>query len=349
MSQITGFAQTVLGQVPANNLGVTMPHEHLLIYNPSFIEPKEASQRQLAHAPVTLENLGWIRQNWTSNLDNLKLYDEDLAFQEVQRFRNSGGNTIVDPTVRDIGRDPAALARISRASGLHIVMGSGYYVSGTHPIDMDSRTVDDIAQEIIHDIEKGVDDSGIRAGLVGEIGCSWPLRENERKVLRGAGYAQLETGAALMVHPGRNEGSPAEIIQVLKEVGTDLSRTIIAHMDRTVLDLAKLREIADSGCYLEYDVFGLETSYYPFRSPGIDMPSDAQRLDQIARLIKAGYGSQLLISQDICTKHRLVRYGGHGYDHILLNIIPWMRRRGFAEEQIIALVVINPQKIIRFA
>src|SRR5271157_2091591 len=205
MSKLTGLVQTVLGHVPANNLGVTMPHEHLLIYNPSFIEPKEASQRQLAYAPVSIENLGWIRQNWTSNLDNLKLYDEDVALQEVQRFRTAGGNTIVDPTVKDIGRDPAALARISHASGLHIVMGSGYYVSETHPLNMDDLTVENISQEIIHDIEIGVDDTGIRAGLVGEIGCSWPLRENERKVLRGAGYAQIETGAALMIHTGRND------------------------------------------------------------------------------------------------------------------------------------------------
>lgn len=347
MGKLSGYAQTVLGLVSANELGITMPHEHLLIYNPAFVKPEKASHRHLAYAPVCLENLGWIRQNWTCNLDNLQLFDENLAISEVRRYKNAGGNSIVDPTVRSVGRDPSALARISRATGLHIIMGAGYYVAETHPSDMNERTVDNISREIINEIDVGVDDTGIQAGLIGEIGCSWPLKNNERKVLHGAGCAQLETGAPLMVHPGRNEESPYEIINALNDVGADLSRTIIAHVERTVTDITKLTEIVDAGCYLEYDVFGLETSYYPFQSTGIDMPSDAQRLDQITRLIEAGYVDQLLISQDICTKHRLVRYGGHGYDHILTNVVPWMRRRGFSKEQIEALLVRNPQRIFQ--
>ncbi len=151
-----------------------------------------------------------------------------------------------------------------------------------------------------------------------------------------------------MVHPGRNEGAPAEIIGILGEAGADLARTIIAHMDRTVTDPARLRQIGDAGCTLEYDLFGLESSYYPFRTPGIDMPSDAQRLDQLARLIDMGYLNQLLVAHDICSKHRLACYGGHGYDHFLTNIAPWMRRRGFTEEHIQALVIHNPQRVFQF-
>ena len=84
--------------------------------------------------------------------------------------------------------------------------------------------------------------------------------------------------------------------------------------------------IAASGCYLEWDLFGNEGSYYPLAD--LDMPSDAQRLDLIKGVVDAGYADKIVIAQDICTNHRLVRYGGHGYGHILENVVPAMRRKG---------------------
>jgi hypothetical protein len=68
---------------------------------------------------------------------------------------------------------------------LLIVMGSGYYVSAARPPDMDRQTVDQIARHLIADLTVGVGDTGIRAGLIGEIGCSWPFTDNEKEVVRG--------------------------------------------------------------------------------------------------------------------------------------------------------------------
>ena len=125
MSKIMGQAQTVLGPVAGEALGITLPHEHLLIdFAVMFVEPAAASQKGLAHQPVSLENLGWVRQNFNANLDNLRLLDEETARSEALLFQQAGGQTMVDPTNRSLARDPCALARIARATGLQPSAGA---------------------------------------------------------------------------------------------------------------------------------------------------------------------------------------------------------------------------------
>jgi phosphotriesterase-related protein len=107
-------------------VGITTTHEHLLIdFSVVFNEPKEASERKLMDEDVSIKNLGWIRYNWASNRDNLRILNEETSTWEAQQYFNSGGNTIVDVTSVGLARDPRALARISRATGLNVVMGSG--------------------------------------------------------------------------------------------------------------------------------------------------------------------------------------------------------------------------------
>ena len=212
---------------------------------------------------------------------------------------------------------------------------------------MDQRSVESLASEIIGDIVEGADDSGIRAGVIGEVGCTWPLTMNERKSLLAAAVAQQETGAAILVHPGRHPDAPLEILELLANNGADISRVIMGHLDRTVFEFDALESIAASGCYLEWDLFGNEGSYYPLAE--IDMPSDAQRLDFVRGIADAGYAARIVIGHDIATKHRLVRYGGHGYGHILENIVPKMRRKGLSEDTIRAITVDNPARILTLA
>ena len=80
-------------------------------------------------------------------------------------------------------------------------MGSGYYIGASHPPELETMTEDEIAGGIVRDITVGVGDTGIKAGIIGEIGCSRPLQEGERKVLRASAKAQRQTGAPLMIHP----------------------------------------------------------------------------------------------------------------------------------------------------
>ena len=340
-----GLVQTVLGPVHPSELGATSTHEHVYLDFSFMYRPAQDSPRpDLSDAPISLENLGWIRRNYYSNRFNLQLMDVDTTIGELRKYRGVGGGAIVDATTAQIGRNPDALARISRESGVHIIMGAGLYVAAVHPADMDERTEEDLAREIIGDIVDGVGGSGVRAGIVGEVGCTWPLAPNERKSLAAAAITQGETGAAISVHPGRHPDAPLEILELLANAGADISRVIMGHLDRTVFDFDAVLSIAASGCYLEWDLFGNEGSYYPLAE--IDMPSDAQRLDFMKRAVDAGYSDRVVIGQDIATRHRLVKYGGHGYGHILENIVPKMRRKGFSQDAIRAITVDNPARIL---
>jgi len=340
-----GKIQTVLGLIDPQDLGLTMTHEHLLIdFSVMFNPTPDVTTQRMAHAPVSMENLGWIRQYCYSNLDNLLVLDEDTAIEEAMLYQRHGGGAIVDATTIGIGRDPLALARISRGAGVHVVMGAGYYVDAAQPNQINQKDENDIYREITKDIQIGVGNTGIKAGIIGEIGCTWPLMPNEIKVLKASARAQLETGASVLIHPGRDEKAPIEILNILADSGADLSRVIMGHLDRTVSSIDILEELADTGCVLEWDLFGNEVSFY--QPSDFDMPSDAERLNFIRHMIDIGLGERIVISHDICTKHRLVRYGGHGYGYIPEHIIPRMRNKNFEESEIQAITKDTPARLL---
>ncbi len=344
----TGMVQTVLGAIHPNDLGVTLMHEHLLVdltYN--LQPPAEAFRRDIFYKPVSLETIGYLKHYDFSNYDNARLLDVDTAIEEIGLYKQHGGGAVVDPTNIGIARDPVSLARIARATGLNIIMGSSYYVSQSHPADMSDRTEDDICAQIVNDVTVGVDGTGIRSGIIGEVGCNARLSDNERKVVRASGRAQRATGAPLYIHPGRDEASPLEVIEALRDVDADLSRTVMCHVERTVFMKEDFRAIADAGCYLEWDLFGNEQSLYVL-NPSIDMPSDATRMDDIAWMIAQGFGDKVVVSHDICAKQQLLRYGGFGYAYILAAIVPRMRRRGFTDESIHGILVDNPARVLSF-
>ena len=272
------------------------------------------------------------------------MLDETTATEEARLYKSKGGGTIVDATTIGIGRNPTALTRISRESGVNIVMGAGYYVESAQIDAVRNMDEQAIQENIIKELTVGVDDTEIKAGIIGEIGCTWPLEDNERKVLRAAAKAQAKTGAAILIHPGRHQKAPKEILEELNKAGANLSRVIMGHLDRTVDSLAVLSEIADYGCVLEWDLFGVEISYY--QPADFDMPNDVQRLDYIRSMMDKGISDRIVLAQDICTKHRLSKYGGHGYGYILEHIVPRMRLRGFSEEDINALIVGNPTRML---
>ncbi len=344
-----GTVQTVLGPLPASEVGIALPHEHLLIdFKVMFAEPAAAGDKGRAWEPVSLANLGWVRQNFNANLDNLRLLDEQVAADEILLFKHAGGRTVVDPTPATLARDPLALARIARATGLNVIMGAGYYVAASHPADMDGRTVDALAREMIADVTAGAGDTGVRSGLLGEIGCTWPWTDNEKKVLRAAVMAQRETGAPLMVHPGRNPRAPMDIAEFVRKEGGDLRRTIMCHICRTIADVRAVIDLAQTGMWLEYDLFGLESSYYPYH-PAFDMPNDGGRMAHVLALMEAGHGDRLLLSHDIAYKTSLVKYGGYGYHHLLVNVVPRLRAKGVDDAGLRRLLVDNPARAFVFA
>ena len=342
-----GKVQTVLGPVEPGDLGITLTHEHLLIDLECYFEPpEEASGRAWIHAPVTMDRLGGLGRRFAYNLDNMKLLDVQTAIEEVNHYTYGGGNALVDATSIGIARDPLALTRISRATGLHVIMGASHYVPLSHPPDMDTRTEQTIADEIIRDVTVGVGDTGVKAGIIGEIGNFWPTSENERKVLRASVHAQQETGAPILIHVGFHLDSPPAIMQTLLEAGADPQRIIMGHLDMFGDD-DWLKSLADSGCYIEYDGFGGEdTSLSPLAGQEVELRNDVQRMRSLELLIERGFGDKIVIAHDVCTKHQYVRYGGKSFGHILDNIVPRMRKRGWGDAEINAILVENPRNVL---
>jgi phosphotriesterase-related protein len=341
VSALSGKARTVLGPVDPATLGPTLMHEHVLC---------DITPPSMAHLPVeeiTLENT-W-RINYGRGVKNplkYRLSPHEVAVKEVRAMAAAGGRSIVELTCGGLKPDPAGLAAIARDSGVNIVMGCGYYVEEYQDPRNHERSVDDFAAEMIGQVQDGAWGTEVRAGIIGEIGCQAPWTALERRVMRAALIAQKETGAALNVHPGRHPDQPQEVADFIRAHGGDPSRTVISHIDRTIFDEDRLLRLADTGCVIEFDLFGQENSYYPLAN--IDMPNDAVRLQRIRTLIERGHGERVVISHDICYRTRLTSFGGHGYGHIFENVVPIMRARGFSETEIDAILVATPRRLLTF-
>jgi phosphotriesterase-related protein len=349
---LKGKIQTVLGLIPPEELGIALPHEHLICDGTTwYSEPNEASEKRLVRHPVTIDILWWLRYHPFQNWDDLQLLDEKTMIDEVLIYKALGGKSIVELTIRGLYPDPLAVARISRITGVNIIMGTAYYVESSYPaanVNMNAKSEEEISEEFVADIVEGFTNTEIRAGIIGELGCSWPFTDNEKKVLRAAARAQKNTGAAINVHPGQDERAAMECIQVLDKAGADLSRTIMSHVERAVREPQNRIDLAKTGCCIEYDLFGRE-GYYPPRFRVLDVPNDAQRINELKELANKGYQNQLLISHDNYTKSSLCRYGGWGYGHILRDAVPVMKIKGLSKELIDTIMIENPKRLLTFS
>ncbi|RDU98707.1 phosphotriesterase family protein [Trinickia dinghuensis] len=339
-----GKIQTVLGPIEPESLGPTLMHEHLLI---DLVPPSLAEDADRDQTEIDLCNCWKINYGQQRALKNYRLNQKDVAAEELLEMKAAGGRAIVDLTTGGLKPDPRGLAQISSETGIPVVMGCGHYVHEyQHPRNA-SRTVDDFAGEMIEHMTIGAWGTEVRAGIIGEIGCQSPWTEQEQRVLHGALIAQQETGAALNVHPGRHPDQPREVVDRIRELGFPVERAIMSHIDRTIFDDDRLLRLADSGCVIEFDLFGWEQCAYPMSD--IDMPNDGTRMRMVRLLFDRGHGERILISHDICTRTRLSRYGGHGYQHIFSNIVPRMLRRGFTQNEIDTLLIDTPRRLLALA
>ncbi|EDO49918.1 predicted protein [Nematostella vectensis] len=347
----SGMAQTVCGLLQPQKLGRTLTHEHMVMdYKSCYFKPSREQDLHLcSKKEITMQNLYWLRQNPYSNAFNLSLGDEPLEeiIAEVAEFKKEGGSTIVDNTTYGIMRNVEALKKISMATDVNIICGTGYYLDHTLPPEIKNAPIEELTQKMVNELTVGVEGTNIKCGVIGEVGCSWPLTPIEKKSLQASAAAQAETGAPLIIHPGRDESAPEEIIRILQEAGGDISRTVMSHTDRTIFNRSKLVELAATGCYVEWDLFGMETLFYQANLAS-DMPSDSQRIQDIKFLLDEGYEDKIVIAHDIHTRHRLKKYGGHGYAHIMVDIVPKMLMRGVTQEQIDKIQIANPRTWLTF-
>ncbi len=352
----TGKIMTVAGPIDPDALGATIMHEHLFIALTKQVAPDEsspASDVALWGQKLTLENLHLARVR-RPIFDNWILSDEELAIREAMEFRKMGGDSIVEVTSTGIHRDPVGLLKVSRATGLNIVMGAGWYQKAYHPDDMDERTVEDMSEEIVRDVTVGVRGTGIRSGVIGEVGVQGgPIEPNEVKSIRASVRASRATGAAISFHLGGQGREKLQTLAIMDEEGVDRSRVIYGHSDSSAGDIPLLLELLREGVYIQFDLMGrvgvpleLEPSD---GGVGLNLPLTALVAAAIPRLIEAGHVDRILLSQDVCTKVQLKAYGGTGYSYILETFLPHLRSRGVSEDHIRMMMVENPKRVLTLA
>jgi phosphotriesterase-related protein len=335
--------QTVLGEIDANDMGITITHEHLLIdARKAWYEPKEATKIALAHKPVSVDMLHELRQDPYMNFDNCFMVDEDVAVSEAQQFGFLGGATIVDATCVGIGRDPLALQRISKRTGLNVIMGCGYYLESRHLPPVKDASIAELTSEMVKDVLEGADSTNIRAGYIGEIGVSKNFTAQEEKVLRSSARAQAKTGVALSIHLPGWEHLGDKVLDVIAEEGGDITKTILDHMNPSFEDMKYQTSLAERGAYLEYDMIGMD---YYYANEQSQSPSDEDNAKAIKNLIDLGFADKLLLSQDVFLKMMLTCYGGNGYAYVLRHFVPRLRRHGVKQEAIQTMLVDNPARV----
>lgn len=328
--------QTVRGPIESIELGITLPHEHVTIDYRCAWNPPPKDLAYLIDTEITEELWDVVRNNAHFVKSNLVLEDTQRIIEELAAFRKAGGQSVVSLTNYGLSPQPEKLLRISETTDLNIVAGTGFYrYIGQDDITL-QMTRSEICERIVRDLAEGIADTKIRAGIIGEVGTSYPLHPFENESLVGAAMAQQVTGATINVHPEVWEHGHLEVLDILEAAGADLTQIIMSHVDQLVEPDWHLK-IAERGVFLSFDTFGSE-----FVCDGIPEPRDHERIKCLLALMDAGYTDRLLLSHDICYKVQMKTYGGRGYDHVLTTIVPKLKEAGVSDEEVTQMLILNP-------
>jgi predicted metal-dependent phosphotriesterase family hydrolase len=303
---VSAYIQTVDGPVDPATIGMTLTHEHV------FLE-LWADDGQ-----------GFIGQT----------RDEDVLAAELGAFRSAGGTCLVDQTPGGAGRDPLGLRRLSARTGLAIVTGCGWYIESYYPPgdDLARRSVADIAAQLEREIAEGFDGTGVRPGIIGEIGAGqgW-ISPLEERVHRAAARAQVATGLPLATHTLYHSTGAAQMA-LFDEEDVDPARVCIGHCD-TFPSLDYCLDVARWGGYVSIDNVGHQAG---------DHELAVRRL--VLDLIEAGHTEHILLSQDVGQVHELRSRGGRGYAYLTETFLPALRDAGIPEETLTTITVENPRR-----
>ncbi|MFZ5853386.1 MAG: phosphotriesterase family protein [Chloroflexota bacterium] len=314
MSQ--AMIQTVTGRVPADELGFTLPHEHTAI------------------------TLWGIRNRW----DYWELTaDEPIVATELEAFRALGGSCLVDLTLPGVGRDPLWLRHLAERTGLRIVMGAGWYREPYYPPEalIDRRSVESLADELVREFHEGVGETGIRPGILGEIGTDKPwVSAQEERVFRAVARASRATGMAVTTHAVMSDVGLAQL-RILEEAGADPARVVIGHADSWP-SLEHYLRIIERGASIEFDFLGMSFTV-------MERYGEARVIRLLLELLERDHADRVLLSQDVCHNSQLRTYGGNGYVYLQETFLPRLREAGVPEQTIHRLTVDNPRRVLALA
>lgn len=299
-----------------------------MIQTVTGLKPADSYSRVLAHEHVFID----LYRVYQPHRD-MRLADEALAIDEVSAFADCGGQLLVELTTPDLGRRPDALVRVSQATGVDIVMGTGRYRSPFYEENLDRVPTSELANVFINDIREGV--NGVRPGVVGEIGTDWDFVSSiEERVHRAAATAALETGLSLITHSLGSDVGMAQL-RLFDEEGLPGHRVAIGHAD-TFVDRDYHRDVAQSGAYLIFDTVR-----------GINAYDTRRTIDMLEWAIEEGYEDRVMLGHDVCSTGHCRAYGGNGYTYVHGGFEVEMRDAGFPAAAIAGFLGLNAVEFLR--
>ncbi len=254
--------ETVQGAVEADQLGLTLVHEHV-----RFRDEAVAAQ-------------------WPGRYD--EQLELDAALLAVNAAKERGVRTIVDPTAMFAGRDVGFMRRVADETGVQIVACTGIYSYDYLPHYFVNRDIDVMADHFVEDIERGIQGTDIKAAFLKCAADAAGVTEHIEKIHRAVARASLQTGAPIMAHSMPAVATAPRQLAIFAEEGVDMSKVQIAHCGDSE-DVEYIEGLIDSGVYVGLDRYGLE----------MYLPMD-KRNATAAELLRRGHAERLMISQDFC-------------------------------------------------
>nr|CAD7256030.1 unnamed protein product [Timema shepardi] len=349
----------VLGLVPSINLGRTLTHEHFELDYTSFYKSPPQNVKTFMEDKITLRNAGLVKQYLKKNRSKFGIFTYGCKYnlsldvetrpsimREMSLYHQWGGGSVVENTSYGLKRNVSLMIKVQQETSVNIIAGTGYYLASVQFPSVLNMSKESMYDVMFTELTSGcVDYPEVKCGFIGEVASDWPIHDFEKRAIQATAEVQSVLKCPVTFHPGRSPKAPFEIIRIFQEAGGDVRKAVMSHLDRTIPDPEVLLTFAESGAYCQQDLFGTECSHYQFHST-YDMPSDAQRIDRIKLILEDGRADQILISHDIHTKHRLMDFGGHGYSHILNNVLHKMLTKGISQETIDKITIENPKNWI---
>jgi phosphotriesterase-related protein len=317
---------SVAGRLAANDLGLTLVHEHVVVSLPGEeLDPNAAPDRREVIA---------------------------IAVDELQKLKDHGVRTLVDPCPIEFGRDPEVYAEVSQRSGVNIVFSTGFYFEGMGiPLYWRARDAEEIADFYLKELTDGVGKTGLRPGVI-KAATGLEVTPNEQKCLAGAAMAQRQAGCGLITHTEKSRHGDRQQ-QIFAENGAELGRVLIGHQDEHPSP-EPIIKLAEQGSFVGVDRVGLT-----------HLAPDETRADNVTAVVKAGFGRQICLSQDcVCTltaarfpfpRPKEVRPANPLQDwvrtrkpptYLLTDFVPMLRDRGVTPEEIEVIFRDNPRRLL---
>jgi phosphotriesterase-related protein len=268
------------------------------------------------------------------------------AVAKLDALKQRGCDTIVDPTVIGLGRDIRRIQRVAARTDINIIVATGLYTYGDVPFyfryrtaDGQSASADPLTAMFVSDLTDGIAGTGVKAAFLKCAIEEQGLTPGVERVLRAVGAAHTATGAPVTVHTHPGSSSGLEAMRILAAEGTDLTKVVMGHSGDST-DLDYLTTLADAGCVLGMDRFGLD----------ILLPME-QRVDTVAQLARRGYANRMVLShdascfidwfpQDVIPAFAPAWHFGHLFD----DVLPALRKHGVTDAQIEEMLVANPRR-----